>query len=266
MLFFENVVITDIVNCNKVILNPSRIFFKSRKVHAFVVFLTGSSEYLYPDLPPIKGEADSFLYLPRGLEYEVRTKQNASCLVINFRTAADIPDVAPFKTSSRNISQIKSSMLSAVNTRNQRGIGWKAELFATIYKIIYFIQQNQISEYVSTAQRERLTPAMEYIESHYLEQDIHISELVKLCRISEKHFTTLFSRCYKTTAKQYIIDKKLDEAKTMLEFSNTTVTDISEYCGFSSVYYFSRLFKQRTGLTPTDYRRTILVDQSLAKT
>ena len=210
-------------------------------------------------MTPINGEADCFIFLPSGLEYEVYTPKDATCLVLNFTTQNNI-DLGPFRASFSNIAHIKNSMIAAVNSYNRKNLGWFSESLSIIYKIIFLIQQEQSSRYITSKQKEKLASAINYIEEHYLEHDIRTSELVKLCGISEKHFTTLFSRYYKTTSKQYIIDKKIDHAKVLLESTDMSVTDISDYCGFSSVYYFSRIFKRRMELSPTDYRHTILIN------
>lgn len=259
MLLFENTIISNIIDCNKVTLRQSHLFFKSRSSSAFVIILTGECEYRYKGLSPICGEPDRFVFLPSGLEYEVYTPKGATCLVINFTTENDI-ELGPFRTKFSNISHIKNSMIAAVNSYNRKNLGWFSEILSIIYKIIFLIQQEQSSRYITSKQKEKLASAINYIEEHYLERDIRTSELVKLCGISEKHFTTLFSRYYKTTSKQYIIDKKIDHAKVLLESTDMTVTDISDYCGFSSVYYFSRIFKRRMELSPTDYRHTILIN------
>ena len=259
MLLFENTIVTNIINCNKVSLKQSHLFFKSRSAYAFVIILTGECEYIYKGMSPIHGEVDNFIFLPRDKEYEVYTPKCASCLVINFTTENDIA-LNPFKASLSNISQIKNAFIAAANSYNRKNIGWFSETLSIIYRIIFLIQQEQSSKYITSTQKEKLASAINYIEEHYLEHDIKTSELVKLCGVSEKHFTTLFSRCYKTTSKQYIIDKKIDHAKVLLETTDMSITDISDNCGFSSVYYFSRLFKRKMELSPTDYRHTILIN------
>jgi len=54
--------------------------------------------------------------------------------------------------------------------------------------------------------------------------------------------------------KAYFISLKIEEAKRLLSETPMNVTEISQMLGFSSVHYFSRLFKSKTGMTPTEYR------------
>lgn len=49
---------------------------------------------------------------------------------------------------------------------------------------------------------------------------------------------------------------RLDMAKQLISQTNESVTNISEQCGFSNVYHFCRIFKEKTGYTPLNYRNT----------
>ena len=56
----------------------------------------------------------------------------------------------------------------------------------------------------------------------------------------------------------YLIDVRLEEAKNLLVNSEYSVKDVSYVIGYADQNYFSRLFKQRVGYTPTNYRSSIL--------
>lgn len=256
MLYFEHMQISKMSRCNKIsIASPDPLHFKPRHKHAFVIFLSGRFKYIYPDNNIFCGEPNSFVYLPQGVAYEVDPMEPAVILTVNFYTINNLKAEA-FAAQFRNLPKIRDCMFSIVNSYNGKKLGYEAEIKSLLYKVIYLIQQNQTSEYIPTKLINKLNPAIEYIEKHYLDIDtIKISELADKCYISEKYFTTLFSRYYKESAKQYILQKKIEYAKAMLESTSAPITDISEICGFTSVYYFSKLFKQRTGITPTEYRK-----------
>lgn len=63
-----------------------------------------------------------------------------------------------------------------------------------------------------------------------------------------KHYTGL-------PLLQYQLQIRINKAKRLLTSSESPVYIIAEQCGFESCYYFSRLFKLKTGTTPTDYRK-----------
>ncbi len=55
----------------------------------------------------------------------------------------------------------------------------------------------------------------------------------------------------------YFIELKIEEAKRLIRSSPMNITEISEYLGFSSIHYFSKQFKSKTGKSPTAYAKTI---------
>ena len=92
----------------------------------------------------------------------------------------------------------------------------------------------------------------------FIEQNISCPNLVNQdiadnLKISEVYLRKLFMRHLKTTPKQYIVAHRLQEAKRLLTDTTLTVAAIAEKCGFSSVYHFSREFKHKNGITPTQY-------------
>lgn len=66
-------------------------------------------------------------------------------------------------------------------------------------------------------------------------------------------------KCYKKEMNESIIEHflsiKLQTAKTLIFSGNMNFTEIARFLGFSSVNYFSKFFKKRTGMTPTEYSR-----------
>ena len=82
-----------------------------------------------------------------------------------------------------------------------------------------------------------------------------ISELCDFASKSESQVIRLFKSAYKTTPYAYFMDKKVELAKSMLKNTNLTIKQISYNLSFADEYYFSNVFKQKTGVSPTKYRR-----------
>ena len=53
-------------------------------------------------------------------------------------------------------------------------------------------------------------------------------------------------------------DAKSPKAKQMIKNSTYSISEISRMCGFSSIHYFSRKFKEKYGVTPTSYAKSIV--------
>lgn len=82
-----------------------------------------------------------------------------------------------------------------------------------------------------------------------------------MCRWYNTNRTTLMTEFKKITGKtitEFVIDKRISVSKKILEFTNISIEELSEKCGFSSQSYFTRTFKKKTGLSPTQYRKKAL--------
>ena len=80
-------------------------------------------------------------------------------------------------------------------------------------------------------------------------------------RLARDHFMTaaqlnhLFSKRFHISTKEYIRNVQLERAKRLLRQSDRLIYEIAAEVGFQDVDYFTRWFRQNTGISPTDYRR-----------
>lgn len=80
-------------------------------------------------------------------------------------------------------------------------------------------------------------------------------ELARELGISETYVSVVFKRETGTAVSEYIRRKRVDTAKTLLQYTDFTCLEIAEYLCFSSDSHFSRVFRENTGQTPTEFRR-----------
>lgn len=91
------------------------------------------------------------------------------------------------------------------------------------------------------------------LEKHFTIED--------LCRYYSTNRTTLMSDFKRVTGKtinEFVIDKRIDLSKQILAFTNISIEELSKKCGFSGQSYFTRAFKKKTGVSPTEYRKQAL--------
>lgn len=95
--------------------------------------------------------------------------------------------------------------------------------------------------------------SIKFIE-HGLYSTIKLDDVAEDVGLTPQYLTTLFKKETGKTLYQYIKEKKMDEAKMLLSYSNESVTTIADALGFSSSAHFSNAFKQYTRLSPLEYR------------
>lgn len=90
-----------------------------------------------------------------------------------------------------------------------------------------------------------------------LMSNLSLEQLSILCGMSLANFKRKFSEYYMESPKQYILRRKLEISQQLLQIRENRITDIAYDCGFDSPTTFNRNFKQRFGISPSDYRKKI---------
>jgi AraC-like DNA-binding protein len=94
------------------------------------------------------------------------------------------------------------------------------------------------------------------IETHVL-SDISLEELSQLCNMSLSTFKRHFKKIYKCTPNEYIYDKRLENSKKLLAISEKSIDDVAILSGFKTTAHFSRKFKEKFEIPPSQYKLTL---------
>ncbi len=98
--------------------------------------------------------------------------------------------------------------------------------------------------------------AAEYLSEHN-KTFISINDVAGYFHICHNDFTRFFTEFWHCTPQQFQILQRMQQAKNLLEHTDNTLAEIAEQLGYADHYFFSRQFKQQTGMTPGNYRKSI---------
>ena len=129
--------------------------------------------------------------------------------------------------------------------------GNRAQLFAVFYSMLHKLSADDIPP--------ELQGAMRLIRNGFCDTALTNARIAAECNMSEVYFRKLFTKHFGISPKQFIIDRRIQKAKQLLSEGMPSISAVSERCGFSNPYHFCRLFKEHTGVTPTDYRKENLI-------
>lgn len=103
--------------------------------------------------------------------------------------------------------------------------------------------------------RSILKTAVDFIDSHYMEEDISLNTVANVANVSSNHFCALFSQNMGQTFIEYLTTLRMNKAKELLRCTGMSSSEIAGEIGYKDAHYFSYLFKKTQGMTPSDYRK-----------
>ena len=98
-----------------------------------------------------------------------------------------------------------------------------------------------------------LMPLLDHIEHNFM-HDLPLSDIVAVTGVSHQYLGRLFKRAMNTTVEQYILNRRIWEARRLLRETDKTVGEIAGLCGFTNPGYFSTVFRKAEGASPREYR------------
>lgn len=97
----------------------------------------------------------------------------------------------------------------------------------------------------------------DHLRVHYRE-DMSLEKLARMAGMTPNYFSRRFKQFYGRTPIDYQLDLRMRHACALLRTADRKLSNIASAVGFSDVYYFSRLFKRRIGISPGQYRQAQL--------
>ncbi len=156
-------------------------------------------------------------------------------------------------TSGEELAEAFNTLLSSWNEHDNYA------LFSAFYNCIHIMRKNNIAppkQILSKNENNIVLRAQDYIHSN-LHNNIKVQDVVKHLNIDRSYFTKIFKQKLSVTPSFYITKWRLNEAEHLLNMTNFTIQEIVNILNFNDVYSFSRLFKNNTHYSPTEYRKRL---------
>lgn len=154
-------------------------------------------------------------------------------------------------------SKLLGEVRELVSEYYRQELGYELAVKAYIYRILvmllrYYAEQT-ISETEKDRQRkvlDRLTPVLEYIDSHFTEK-LSLGQLAAMANMSSHYFCRLFKNLTGKSPTEYINHLRLNKAAILLRDSTLNITEVALSVGFNDSNYFSRQFKKYKQVSPS---------------
>lgn len=167
------------------------------------------------------------------------------------------------ETQVEKIEQSADYMLEELTQQRDwywscRGRSYFMEIIIALermYGLIGYGLTHQKSDNAPIIKNPKLRDAVLFIESHYSDS-ITLSDISANSGINHTALTALMKEELGCTATQYLMQYRITIAKKQLAFTDVPIKDIANMVGFKTVQHFNRIFKEITGTTPAEFRKS----------
>ena len=104
-----------------------------------------------------------------------------------------------------------------------------------------------------------------YVDEHFSEHNFSLDDISRDLSYNKKYISSLFKKHTGIGMIDYLNTIRIQNACTMIGQGFTSINDIADRCGYSDAQYFSKIFKAKMGVTPTQYMKTLSADKETAR-
>ena len=175
-----------------------------------------------------------------GLELAISEQQENRYQILDYRGGGDI------LTCLRHILQETQSALPGYETICQA------------YMEILILRLMRSTQFTTTAAAHTLgsqcIAVRQYIDSHYKEP-LNLDLLAEIAHINKFYLVHAFKKEYGLAPINYMISRRIEESRYLLQETDLSMSQIAQILGFSSANYFSQSFRKTEGISPMEYRK-----------
>ena len=193
-------------------------------------------------------EAGQAVFLPKG-SFRCAQTAGMECAAFNFQLEGALPwaagplDFEKDELILHRLAEFERAWNSLDENKAMRCMG----LFLLIlHRMLALTGPKKSSPHVAEVRR--------YLEEHYLER-VTVASVAAHIGLHPTYCGALFKQETGRTILQTVNLLRINRAASLLEYGGARVTDVALECGFSDLYYFSRVFKQFTGRSPEQFLR-----------
>lgn len=126
----------------------------------------------------------------------------------------------------------------------------------------YIVSADELVRYKRSNEQERANVVIHSLCSYVkenLEKDLSLVRLAELHHFNPSYLSRFFKQEMGINVSEFIDDCRIRKAKELLQNTNLMVREVALQVGYEVAHSFTRLFKKITGMTPQEYRESLLV-------
>ncbi len=186
------------------------------------------------------------------------------CFAIDFlgdhSRLADLPEDSPrlLELTDRESTAAEVIIRNIIEEKEGGQPYWIEIVYSELLRLILLIRRAALRREPLRQENPLINDVMRYIDANF-RQELTLSRAADYFAVSPSHLSRLFKRCSGLNFKQYLTQRRIAEAKRLLEDDpERKIGAIADDIGQPNFALFNRNFKKVTGLTPSEYRKLSL--------
>ncbi|MBR2466270.1 MAG: helix-turn-helix transcriptional regulator [Clostridia bacterium] len=223
----------------------SRLAVAARPYHAISLRKSGRV-FISANGKSFISEAGTITFVPLGVAYETEILEEGEMSFVHFVTAEPMGD-EPLLVHPKNAARFKELFREGLSARDE--LVSRSVCYSLLSEL-----KNELTP-KSIRPPKRMLRTKEYLDEHFSEPSLKISDLAQVAGVSEVYFRSEFKKYYLSSPREYVKNKRIELAKDLLSTGICSVSEVATSSGFDSISYFSQEFHRLVGMTPTQYMK-----------
>lgn len=193
------------------------------------------------------------------LNIEILDDKPWQIAVIHYKIFANANEIDKFPLFKNHFSFLTGESAKIPDLIQQifqiQSIPGTSAMFKAKRLFINFIGElfDSLERYTTTDSTVIIDQVMEYIRQNYAEP-LSIAQIATHFRLDRRKLATLFKHHVGMTPSNYLLECRILKAKELLHTYDCPINQVSEWVGYSDSLYFSKIFKKKIGISPSEYR------------
>ncbi len=213
--------------------------------------LDGSYDHFF-EFGKLGVKEDHIFNIAPNMPYSVQRVKKGTSVCVSFTSDR------PIKTELIDCSGDPRFSILFHKLLNYKSLGIKSNYYTAlsiIYEIMSLMEEKSSGNVQNFYHRNIFSETYDFLLSNFSDSNLNVSEFSKKSGLSDKYFRETFKKIYGSTPTQLLINLRLNEAAKLLSVGYLSITQVAEAVGFNDVYYFSRLFKKKFSVSPSQFEQ-----------
>ena len=242
--------------CGKRISTKNHCYGPEIRNQYLFVLVNNGDAVLYGNKSVSFGEHDLLVMCPgEKIHYKALGDWSISWIGLYRKTVAKYMDLLGITAENPIIhtslyNELKALLDNIYDTSNDMLLSAKLSVVGHLYDFFAILTENADFNQKS----DLIKSAIRIIDYNYC-TNISIEQIAERLSLTPTYFSKIFINRTGISPKKYILNKRIERSKELLCSTDATVFEISNSAGYEDQFYFSRIFKKYTKLSPIKYRQ-----------